>query len=116
MKKINVILYLLNILIGIMIFTNYFFIFNPNKYSIILFILLMLFYIVILFLYFKSKKEMDKTDIIFNSLFYIFMITLFIFSMIYQVNNNLTYNLIYFTKYMIIPHLIKVFYDILKAH
>ena len=34
----------------------------------------------------------------------------------YQVNNSYTYNLIYFTKFMVFPHIIKVFYDIIKAH
>ena len=112
MKKLNIILYLFNILIGIMIFVNYFFIFNFNGVSIPLFILLILFYIVVLILFFKRDKTMNKLDIITYSLFYTFIIFIFIFSMIYQVNNNATYNLLYFTKYMILPHLLLIFYNL----
>lgn len=116
MKKINIILLLLNILIGIMIFCNYFFIFNFQSYSIPLFILLLVFYTIMLLLYFKTDKKMKVVDIIFSSLYYLFIISIFIFSMIYQVNNYNTFNLLYFTKYMVVPHLLYIFYYIIKTH
>lgn len=116
MKRISIILHLLNILIGIMIYSNYFFVFNYNSYSIPLFIPILIFYIVMSIIYFKNNNTFDKTDILFNSIYYLFILSLFIFSMIYQVNNSYTFNLIYFTKFMIIPHIIKEFYDIIKKN
>ena len=115
MKKINIVLILINILCGLLIFSNYFFIFNFSNISIPLALVISIFYLIVSIIFIKQNKKLEKIDIITNSIYYIFLIFMLIFSVIYQANNNETFNMMYFTKFLIIPHLIMILYNIKKT-
>ena len=114
MKKIYNIFYILNIICGLLIFINYFYVFNYNNLSIILTILLLMFYIFSTIRYFKIKENIKKIDIIIFGIYIIFFISMLIFSVIYQINNPDTFNLMYYSKYLIIPHILVIMNSIIK--
>ena len=115
MKKINIVLFLINILCGLLIFSNYFFIFNFSNISIPLALVISIFYLIVSIIFIKQNKKLEKIDIITNSIYYIFLIFMLIFSVIYQANNNETFNMMYFTKFLIIPHLLLIFINLVKS-
>lgn len=115
MKKINIVLFLINILCGLLIFSNYFFIFNFSNISIPLALVISIFYLIVSIIFIKQNKKLEKIDIITNSIYYIFLIFMLIFSIIYQANNNETFNMMYFTKFLIIPHLLLIFINLVKS-
>ena len=116
MKKIYNIFYIINIICGLLIFINYFYIFNYNDLSILLTIALSAFYIFSTISFFKSKNEIDKIDVISAIIYIIFLTFILIFSVIYQINNPETFNLMYYSKYLIIPHLLIIINSNIKTH
>lgn len=115
MKKIYNVFFFLNIISGILIMINYLFIFNYKDSSIPLFCILILFYIVASILYIKNKSTPNYLEYIITSIYIIYSIFIFIFSAIYQSNNSLIFSIMYYIKYLIIPNIIYVVYNIIKV-
>lgn len=116
MKKIYNIFYIINIICGLLIFINYFYIFNYNDLSILLTILLLMFYTISTIRYFKLNQEIQLIDVVFLIIYILFLMFILLFSTIYQINNPETFNLMYYSKYLIIPHLLIIINSNIKTH
>lgn len=114
MKKGFTALFLLNIILGIMIFVSYNFIFSGiSSESIILFIGLILIYIISIVIYFKRKKEITLYDMIISSIYYLFLIVYFVFSIKYQNNNSDTFNMMYLSSLINVLHFIYLIFGVI---
>lgn len=116
MKKIYNIFYIINIICGLLIFINYFYIFYYNNLSILLTILLLIFYVISITKYLKINQEIQLIDIVFLIIYIVFLMFILIFSTIYQINNPETFNLMYYSKYLIIPHILIIINSNIKTH
>lgn len=114
MKKTYTLLYLLNILAGICLVINYLFVFNNTSISPLIFIIILLFYIASIIYYFKRKKEVSYLDVIITTIYVLFITIVFIFSINYQANNPETFNMMYFSRLLILPHVIYIIYNLIK--
>lgn len=104
MKKLSFLLYVFNILFGLILFINCYFIYNYSSINVVMFIALVIFEISTLILYIKSKRKYEVIDYIVNTGYYLFLIMYLIFMMFYQQNYDFNYNMMYFSKYLFIPH------------
>lgn len=114
MKKIIPLFFILNILCGLATLINYEILYKFNSYSILTIIVFLIFYGISIFIYFKNKNEISNIDLIITSIYIIFAGFILIFSIIYQNNNEETYNMMYFTKFLILPHITYIIYSLLK--
>lgn len=114
MKKIIPLFFIINILCGLLTLINYECLYNYNSLSILTIIIFLIFYGISLFIYFKNKKDINNLDLIITSIYIVFMGITLIFSIIYQDNNEETYNMMYFTKFLLLPHITYIIYSLLK--
>lgn len=114
MKKIIPLFYILNIICGLVTLINYEFLYKYNSFSIPTLIIFLIFYSISIFIYIKNKKNIDNLDLIITSIYIIFIGIILTFSIIYQSNNVETYNMMYFTKFLILPHITYIIYNIIK--
>ena len=112
MKKINLLLYIFNLLFGIILFINCYFLYNYTNLNIVLFIGLLIFEVVSLYLYIKRSHKYELIDYIVSTFYYVFLIVFMIFMMFYQQNYDFNYNMMYFSKYLFIPHFLYSLYNI----
>lgn len=115
MKRIIPLFYILNILCGFISLINYEILYKYTSVSIPILVGFVFFYVVAIIMYFKNKKEISSLDIIVTSIYIIFMGMVLIFSIIYQNNNSETYNMMYFTKFLLIPHLLYILFNTIKT-
>lgn len=113
MRKIYLSVNIINIICGLLLFINCYFVFDYNNLSILFLIGLLLFYITAIIVMIKRKKDFTNLDIFVTSIYFIFFIIIFIFSIIMQNNNQETFNMMYYTKIIFIPHIIYVFYNLI---
>lgn len=114
MKKGFTALFLLNIILGIMIYVSYNFILSGiSSESIILFIGLILIYIISIVIYFKRKKEITLYDMIISSIYYLFLIVYFVFSIKYQNSNSDTFNMMYLSSLINVLHFIYLIFGVI---
>lgn len=114
MKKIIPIFYILNILCGLTTIINYEILYKFNSSSIPLLVGFLIFYIIAIILYFKNKNEISKLDFIVTSIYIIFIATVLLFSILYQNNHGENYNMMYFTKLLLMPHILYIIYNLIK--
>lgn len=114
MKKIYNVFFCLNILCGIIMLINYEFIFNYSRISLPITIGFIFVYAIFLFLYFKRDNNIGRLEITTTSIYILFLLIILLFSIIYQTNNSYTYNMLYFTKILILPHFIYIIFNCLK--
>lgn len=112
MKKLNFLLYVFNFLFGLILFINCYFMYNYSSSSIILFILLIMFELLTLVLYVRNNKKYELTDYIVNTVYYLFLILYMVFMMFYQRSYDFNYNMMYFSKYLFIPHILYSLYNL----
>lgn len=112
MKKLLSLLYVFNILFGLLLFINCYFIYNYIPANIIMFIILIIFEVLTLILYIKNHKEYKLIDYIVNTGYYLFLIIYLVFMMFYQQNYDFNYNMIYFSKLLFIPHFLYSLYNL----
>lgn len=112
MKKLNFILYIFNILFGLMLFINCYFIYNYSPFNIVLFIALVIFEASTFILYIKRVKKYELIDYVVNTGYYLFLILYMIFMMIYQQNYDFNYNMMYFSNFLFIPHFLFSLYNL----
>lgn len=113
MKKLYHLFFILNILCSLMTFVNILFLSDYSELSIPLMIGVAIFYITMLVIYFKNIESVDK-DILTLSIFAIFLIIYIVFMIHYQGNNSRTYNMLYFSKLIILPSIVYTLYNVLK--
>lgn len=104
MKKLNFLLYIFNLLFGIVLFINCYFLYNYSPHNVILFIALVIFEISTLVLYIKNNKRYELMDYIVNVGYYSFLILYLAFIMYYQHSYDFNYNMMYFSKLLFVPH------------
>ena len=114
MKKLFSVFYLLNILFSIIIFINILFLAGYSSLSIPIFIGVLLFYIGMLFIYFRNNREVTKSDIFLLSLYALLMMVIIVLMIYYQSNNNRTFNLLYFSKILLVPSLFYILCNIYR--
>lgn len=114
MKKIIPLFYVLNILCGLLSIINYELLYKYTSTSILILIGFIIFYIVALVIYFKNKNEISNLDLVVTSIYIIFMGCLLVFSILYQNGNSENYNMMYFTKFLLLPHLIYIIFNLIK--
>lgn len=115
MKKIIPIFYILNILCGLLSIINYELLYKYSDTSILILIGFIIFYIVSLIIYFKNKNEISNLDLVVTSIYILFMAGVLVFSILYQNSNSENYNMMYFTKFLLLPHLIYIIFNLIKT-
>ena len=113
MKKIHSLIYIVNILLGLVLLFDYLFIINYKMINILIYSLIGIIYILLSIKYFKTKKDINKID---NTILYIFIFSsmgLFIYNIYYQVMFS-TYSFIYYNIYIFILHIIYLIYNLFK--
>lgn len=115
MRKIIPLFYILNILCGFISLINYEMLYKYSCVSIPILVGFFLFYILAIIIYFKNKNEIGNLDIIVTSTYIIFMGIVLTFSIIYQNSHSETYNMMYFTKFLLVPHLLYIIFNLIKT-
>jgi len=115
MKKVYNLLFIINVILGLFIFVNYFFLYKYSSFSIFLSIVLSLIYITCTYFYNNKKnKRIELIDILFVSVSCVLIITLFIVSMLFQLEINIVYCLLYFNILILLPHVLIIIYNLLR--
>lgn len=114
MKKVYHIFFILNILFSISIIVNILFLASYNTYSIPIMIGVIIFYLGIIITYFKKNIDIKREDFIVLSLYAIFLIFYIVYIINYQSNNSTTYNMLYFSKIILLPSLIYSIYNLFE--
>lgn len=114
MKRIMPIFYILNVLCGFLTIINYEIFYKYSDVSIIIVIGFLLFYIASLLIYFKNKRDVSTLDIVVTSIYILFVGSILLFSILYQNNNGENYNMMYFTKFLLAPHLTYIIFNLIK--
>ena len=111
MKRLYNLIFVLNILIGLFLFANYFLLNNFSYISIILCIFVSIIYIVCSYFY-SNKKYMsfEKVDKIFINFLIVCMLSILLFSSISQITFTEVYVLLYFNIILLILHIILMIY------
>ena len=113
MKKVYNLLFIINILLGMFLFINYFFLYKYSKFSIIFSIILCLIYLTCTIIYNKKKsKKIETIDLVFMTVAIFLIMFLFITSIIYQINFNEVYSLLYFNIFVLIAHIFIIVYNL----
>lgn len=115
MKKIIPLFFILNILCGLATLINYELLYKYSSMSIPIIILFIIFYITSIIIYFKKKEDINNLDLIITTIYIIFMAIILVFSILYQNNNGETYNMMYFTKFLLIPHILYIIINLIKT-
>lgn len=115
MKKIIPLFFILNILCGLITLINYAFLYKYSSMSIPTLIIFIIFYITSFITYFKKKESINNLDLIITTIYIIFMAIILVFSILYQNNNGETYNMMYFTKFLLIPHILYIIINLVKS-
>ena len=111
MKRIYNFIFVLNVIIGLFLFANYFLLNNFKFISIILCIFVSIFYILCSCFYSNKKyKSFEKIDEIFINFLMICMLAIFLFSGISQICFTEVYILLYFNIVLLILHIILMIY------
>ncbi len=115
MKKVYNLLFIINVILGLFIFVNYFFLYKYSNFSIFLSIVLSLIYIACACLYNNKKnKRIELIDILFVSISCLLIMTMFITSILFQLEINSIYCLLYFNLLILIPHALIIIYNLLR--
>lgn len=107
MKKLYLILLLLNNIAAIILIST----FSSN---LILSILAAIVLIALTITIIKRKKLIETIDYITLSTYMLYVISLFIFSIIFQTSNPETFNMMYYSKCLILPNIIFNLFNLLK--
>ena len=105
MKRAYKLIYIVNILLGLILSFSYLFIINYQPINI-------LFYIISTIIFYKNKKDINIIDIIVLYMYLIFTIFIFIFNILIQEKN--AYSFIYFNFYIYIYHILYIIYNYFK--
>ena len=112
MKRAYKLIYIVNILLGLILSFSYLFIINYQPINILFYILLCLFYIISTIIFYKNKKDINIIDIIVLYMYLIFTMFMFIFNILIQEKN--AYSFIYFNFYIYIYHILYIIYNYFK--
>ncbi len=111
MKRMYNFIFVLNIIIGLFLFANYFLLNNFNFISIILCIFVSIFYILSAYFYSNKKyKSFEKIDKIFINFIIVCMIGILLFGVISQILFTEVYILLYFNLVLLVLHIILLIY------
>lgn len=115
MKKIYNLVFVINIILGLFIFSECFLLNNFNYLSIILLVVLSLIYIGCAFIYSNKKyKSFDKLDFHVINTCLLFMIFIFVFGVLTQVKYMDVYCLVYYNFYLFIIHVLLTIYFLFR--
>lgn len=114
MKKLYHLFFILNILCSISIFINILFLAGYSSLSIPLMIGVIIFYLGILIIYFKKNVIIEKNDLILLSIYALFLIGYIIYIIIFQSSNGRTYNMLYFSKLLLLPSILYSLYNLFE--
>ncbi len=115
MKKIISLFFILNIICGFLSLINYEILYNFTSTSILVLLLFVIFYGLAIIIYIKNKSEISSIDLVVTSLYIIFIGIVLVFSILYQNKNGNTYNMMYFTKFLLIPHITYIIFNLIKT-
>lgn len=117
MRKIYNFIYLINLIVGFLLFYNFLFVYETiEKYNLLVLIIAFVFYLIADILYFRVDRLIDKIDLINTSIYIITMILIFIFSVYYQINVPYVFSMVYFNVFLLIPHIIYIVYNVLRNY
>ncbi len=111
MKKLYLLLVILNNLAITLVLTNYSITLWNN---IILPIIIFVLYLFITIKIIQRKKAMELIDLITLSIYMLFLIIYFIFSIVYQIHNTSTFSMLYFSQFIIIPNILFNLFNLFK--
>lgn len=115
MKREFNLVFILNIIIGMFLFSNLFIVYGFSKLFLILSIVLSIYYIIVAKLYSDKKfKKIGRIDIVIVSICLVFMIFLFSFGVYYQILNSEIYSLLYYNVFLFIMHVLFTFYYLFR--
>jgi hypothetical protein len=115
MKKVYNLLFVINILLGMFLFINYFFIYKYSNLSIIFAIILSIIYLICSLVYNKKKnKKIETIDLFFMSVSILLIMFLFVVSVVFQIMFNEVYSLLYFNIFVLIAHVFIIVYNLLR--
>ena len=113
MKKVYNLMYVVNILLGLLLSFTYLFIINYKLINILFFVLMCIIYIALSYRFFRHKVAIDKLDIVILHIYLFTIMGMFIFNVLYQTLFN-SYSFIYFNFYIFIIHIIYSIYNIFR--
>ena len=115
MKKVYNLIFVLNILLGLFLFSDYFLVNNYSFVSLILLVLLSCFYVVCAFNYSNKKyKSVDRLDFYVINISLLFMIFIFVFGIMNQMKYTEVYTLFYYNFYLFIIHILLTSYFLFR--
>ena len=107
MNKSSKLIYVVNILLGLVLSFIYLFIINYSFINIFIYILLCGLYIVATIRYFKKNKKNNTFNFITLNIYLLFLMFMFIYNLINQSINN-SYGFVYNNFYIYIFHILYI--------
>ena len=117
MRKAYNLLFLVNLVLGFLLFYNFLFVYETIKeYNLVVLIIAFIFYLIVDILYFRVDRLIEKIDLINTSIYLIIVVLMFIFSVYYQMNIPGVFSMVYFNTLLLIPHVIYIVYNVLRNY
>lgn len=110
MKKLYLLLIILNNIATLLLITNYL----STGLNVFFIIGAIILYLSLTITIIKRMRGITKLDMITVSLYMLFVIFMFLFSIIYQNNNPYTFSMLYFSSVLFIPSLLFNIYNLIK--
>lgn len=113
MNKPYNLVYIINLLLGLVLSFTYLFIIKYTMINILFFVLICLFYIISFYIYHKKKKDVTKLDSIVLYIYLFFTMFLFVFNVLYQ-GKYTAYSFMYHNIFVYINHLLFIAYNYVR--
>ncbi len=104
MKKLLYLADIFNLFFGILLYVNTYIIYEVNLNILLSFIGIIIFEVSMLISYLNRFKVISFIDYFINAVYFIFIISYLFFILIYQNNNMEVLSLVYYSKFLFIPH------------
>jgi hypothetical protein len=114
MKKLYLLLVIINNISSVILIGTYLHSLIINSFNIILMIIIGILYLLSTITIIKHKRNITSFDLICISIYMLFIMSFFVFSMIYQVNNTYTYNMLYFIRFAVVPNILFNLFNLVK--
>lgn len=117
MKKVYNLIFLINMIVGFILFYSFLFVYETNvSHRSLIMVSVFLIYLISDIIYFWKNRDIDKIDIINMIVYIITALLIFGYSVYYQSIVHEVFSLVYFNSLLIVPHFLYIVYNVIRCY